>query len=127
MLGKREPQTRVRLSGSPSMSANYAYAQVGRNHNTVRHQPKIALGPISYSIAMLSLALVAGLIYITQGPRATGYDYTLQEVRAEVARYESIRDDLALENARLSSVVASETSEMTTAMVDAGQGRAVRD
>ena len=88
----------------------------------VRHQPKVTLGPVSYSIMMMALALVAGLVYITQGPRATGYDYELQETQAEVARYEAVRNDLALENARLMSVVASERSEVTASMVDAGSG-----
>jgi hypothetical protein len=102
------------------------YAGYGRrNYNLVRHQPKVVLGPVRYGIAMMGLALVAGLVYVTQGPRATAYDYEIQSVQTEVARYESMRDDLALENARLTSVVASERSEVAANMVDAGTGTAI--
>ena len=120
MLGKRATSTRTRLEGQSRQS--FAYASYGRNYNMVRHQPKVTLGPVSYSIMMMALALVAGLVYITQGPRATGYDYELQETQAQVARFESVRNDLALENARLTSVTASERSEVTASMVDAGSG-----
>ena len=119
MLGKRAASTRTRLDG---YTGTPSYASFGRNYNMVRHQPKVTLGPVSYGLAMMALALVAGLIYITQGPRATGYDYDLQATQAQVAQYEAMRNDLALENARLTSVVASESSEVAANMVDAGAG-----
>lgn len=125
MLGRRATSTRTRTTGQSNY--NFSYATVNRNQNLVRHQPKVTLGPVSYTVAMMALALVAGLIYITQGPRATGYDYELQATQTEVAKYEAARDDLALENARLMSVVASEHSEVAANMVDAGTGISITE
>jgi hypothetical protein len=102
-----------------------SFAGYGRNYNMVRHQPKVMLGPTSYVLGMMGLALVAGLIYVTQGPRGTGYDYELQSVQTEVSRYESMRNDLALENARLTSVTQSGQSEVAANMVDAGTGKTI--
>jgi len=76
---------------------------------------------------MLGIALVVGLIYVTQAPRATSFDYELQSLNTEVARYESMRNDLALENARLTSVTASEKLDVLANMEDAGSGVAISE
>jgi len=103
-------------------AGNYAASSWGRNSNLVRHQPRVSFGPVSFTLMMLGIALVAGLIYITQAPRGTGYDYDLQSLNTEVAKYESMANDLALENARLTSVGASENLEVLASMEDAGAG-----
>jgi hypothetical protein len=102
--------------------AVYPQISWGKNYNTVRHTPKQTLGTTNFIIMMIVMAFVAGLVYITQGPRGTGYDYDLKTLNDEVSRYEAMRDDLALENARLTGVVASENAEVLASMDDAGMG-----
>jgi hypothetical protein len=91
----------------------------GRNRNAVRHEPRAALGPVSHTITVMLLVLVVGLIYITQGTKATGYDYALNGVNSEIASLEAQKNSLAAENARIMAAATSGNNEVATAMVDA--------
>jgi hypothetical protein len=65
------------------------------------------------------LVLVVGLIYITQGTKATTYDYALNSVNHEIASLEAQNNSLAAENARIMAAVAGEQNEVAATMVDA--------
>ena len=86
-----------------------------RNRNIVRHTPK-TLGSVSQSVIIGILVLIIGLIYVTQGVRATSYDYELSEVETQIAELEAKKEDLAVERARLTSIAAMETNEVAAAM-----------
>ncbi|MBR3204463.1 hypothetical protein IKF81_02145 [Candidatus Saccharibacteria bacterium] len=86
-----------------------------RNRNTVRHTPK-SLGTVSQSVILGVLVLVVGLIYVTQGTKATGYDYELSKVESEIAELEAKKEDLAVERAKLTSIGASENSSVAANM-----------
>ena len=88
-----------------------------RNRNTVRHTPK-SLGSISQTMILGVLVLIVGLIYVTQGTRATSYDYQLSEIENEISELEAKKEDLAVEKARLTSIAASENSTVAVAMED---------
>lgn len=89
-----------------------------RNRNTVRHEMK-SLGTTSFTIIIALLVLVVGLIYVTQGTKATDYDYKLSEIEAQIDELEAEREDLAVERARLTSIAAGENSTVAKAMEDA--------
>ena len=89
-----------------------------RNHNTVRHTPK-TLGSMSLAVVIGLLVLVVGLIYVTQGTRATAYDYELSNVEAEINELMAQREDLAVEKARLTAVATSEQSAVAMNMAEA--------
>jgi hypothetical protein len=89
-----------------------------RNHNTVRHTSG-TLGPIFQTASLGVLVLIVGLIYATQGARATNYDYELSNIESQIAELEAKKEDLAVERARLTSIAASETSEVAVAMENA--------
>ena len=86
-----------------------------RNRNIVRHTPK-TLGSVSQGVILGILVLVVGLIYVTQGTKATSYDYELSRVESEIAELESRKEDLAVERERLKSIAANNTSEVAAAM-----------
>jgi len=65
------------------------------------------------------LVLVVGLIYITQGTKATSYDYTLNSVNDEIASLEAQNKAKAAENARIVAAAVSEQNEVAAVMVDA--------
>ena len=88
-----------------------------RNRNIVRHTPK-TLGSVSQGVLLGILVLVIGLIYVTQGTKATSYDYELSEVDGKIAELEAQVEDLALERSRLTSIAAMETNEVAATMVD---------
>jgi hypothetical protein len=59
------------------------------------------------------------LIYITQGTKATSYDYALNGVNDEIASLEAQNKAKAAENARIMAAAASEQNEVAAMMIDA--------
>lgn len=88
-----------------------------RNQNTVRHAGK-RLGNLSLSAVIGLMVLIVGLIYATQGVKATGYDYEISNVDSEISDLQAKKEDLAVERARLTSIAASENSQVAARMQD---------
>ena len=86
-----------------------------RNRNTVRHTPK-TLGSVSQTVILGVLVLVVGLIYVTQGTKATSYDYELSKVEGEIAELQAKKEDLAVEKAKLMSIGANDESKVAAEM-----------
>ena len=89
-----------------------------RNRNTVRHTSG-QLGTLSLSAILGMLLLVVGLIYLTQGAKATSYDYELSQIDNEISELTAQKEDLAVERARLTSVASAENSAVAANMDDA--------
>ena len=89
----------------------------GRNRNTVRHAGQ-ALGSVSLALIMGMMVLIVGLIYITQGTKASAYDYELSKMESEINELEARKEDLAVEKARLTSIASSRESEIAMEMSD---------
>ena len=104
----------TRRASSVTLSSSWA-----KNRNVVRHESRATLGPVSHTITVMLLVLVVGLIYITQGTRATSYDYALNKVNHDIVRLEAQNNSLAAENARIMAAAASEMNEVASAMVEA--------
>lgn len=94
------------------------YASYGRNQNIVRHSAR-TLGPVTTVLILALMVAALALIYVTQGAKATGYDYDISHVDSEIAELQAEKEDLAVEQARLTSVVASEQSEVAANMANA--------
>ncbi len=86
-----------------------------RNQNTVRHTGK-SLGNLSLTAIFGLMVLIVGLIYATQGVKATSYDYELSNIEDEITELTAKKEDLAVERARLTSIAAAENSEVAAAM-----------
>ena len=110
---KMNNQTFVTRRGSSSTSANWT-----RNRNTVAYG-KNGLGKVSYGVVVGMLTLIVGLIYVAQGTKATSYDYQISEVEGEIAELTAKKDDLAVEQARLTSIAKANESAVAVAMEDA--------
>ena len=89
-----------------------------RNRNTVRHT-KRSLGSISQIVIISMITLVFGLIYVSEGTKATSFDYELSNVESEITEMNAKKDDLAVEKARLNSVATAKNSTVAAAMEDA--------
>ena len=87
----------------------------------MRHAGK-TLGSMSLFSIFGLLILIVGLIYVTQGTRATAYDYELSRIETEIDELSAQKDDLAVEMARLNSISAAEHSTVAAAMEDASVG-----
>ena len=98
--------------------SNYSYHSYGRNQNFVRHSSR-TLGPVTMVFGLALMVALLALIYVTQGAKATGYDYEISRVDAEISELTAQKEDLAVEQSRLTSVVASENSEVAANMATA--------
>ncbi len=88
-----------------------------RNQNTIRHNGR-SLGNLSLTAIFGLMVLIVGLIYATQGVKATSYDYELSNIEEEISELTAKKEDLAIEKARLTSIAASENSQVAAAMQD---------
>lgn len=86
--------------------------------NTIRHR-KRSLGSISQIVMISMIAVGIGLLYVSEGTKATSFDYEISAIESEISDMSARRDDLAVEKARLVSVAAAKNSTVAAAMEDA--------
>lgn len=87
------------------------------NQNTVAFASPVKLGPVAHTILVALMVTVLGLIYLTQATQATNYDYAAQEVETQIAELNVQKEDLEIENARLTSIETVKSSNVASAMV----------
>ncbi|MDR0398006.1 MAG: hypothetical protein LBH36_02380 [Candidatus Nomurabacteria bacterium] len=90
----------------------------GRNQNTVRFAPAIKLGPVTHTIFIALVITVLGLIYLTQAAKITGYDYESEKIDQEISRLTDEKEDIEVENARLTALSTVSSSEVASEMVE---------
>ena len=88
-----------------------------RYQNTVAFSSPIKLGPVAHTFLVALMVTVLGLIYLTQATQATNYDYATQEVESQIAELNIQREDLEVENARLTAIETVKSSDVASAMV----------
>lgn len=115
------------MTYSSSLALGRKTVVYGRNKNTMpfRAQEK-ALGPISNTIILIVLALVLGLLYLTQVTKTNAYGYEINSLRQEQARLDAEHDDLAVASARLQSVERIQNSEEAKGLVSVAPVATVR-
>lgn len=59
---------------------------------------------------------VLGLIYLTQATRVSGYDYTADSISDKISSLEEERQNLEIENARLTALQTVKNSNVAKAM-----------
>jgi len=104
-------------AGSRFGSYNFSRNGFSRNQNTVRNSsglPKI--GTVSFAVIFAVQALLFGLVYVSESTKATSLDYEISGLSAEIEDLEAKKEDLAVERARLSSIAASNSSQVAAAM-----------
>ncbi len=88
-----------------------------RNQNTVKFAPSVKFGPVTHTIFLAVTVMILGLIYLTQAAKITGYDYQAQEIDEEIAALENKKQDLEVENARLTALSQISSSDVAANMV----------
>ena len=89
----------------------------GRNQNTTRYVSNVKLGPVAHTVLVALMITVLGLIYLTQATKATGYSYDLDRVDRKISELAVKKDDLEIENARLTSLSTVKNSTVASEMV----------
>ena len=88
-----------------------------RNQNTVKHKFETKFGPVTHTVFVALVVTVLGLIYLTQAAKITNYDYEAQRIDTEIAELTSRKEDLEVENARLTALNTINNSEVAKNMV----------
>lgn len=97
--------SRRRQNLSPSRSFN-------RNNNIASFQSSVKLGAVSHTILVSFLVLVLGLIYLTQATQPSIHGYEVQKIDNEISELQIRKNDLEVENARLTAISTIEKTEI---------------
>jgi len=89
-----------------------------RNQNTVAFASSIKLGPVSHTVLVALMITVLGLIYLTQATRTTSYDYETQKIDSQIAELNTQKNDLEIENARLTALETVKNSSVASTMTE---------
>jgi len=87
-----------------------------RNQNTVAFASAVKLGPISHTVLVALMITVLGLIYLTQATRVSGYDYAANAISDKISSLTEQKDNLEVENARLTALQTVKNSNVAKAM-----------
>ena len=88
----------------------------GRNQNTTRFTSSVKLGPVAHTVLVSLMITVLGLIYLTQAIQARSYDYGIDTIDSKINELAIKKDDLEIENARLTSLAAVKDSAVARGM-----------
>jgi hypothetical protein len=106
------------MTYSSSLALGRKSVFAGRNQNTAafRTQER-ALGPVSNTIILIVLALLLGLLYLTQVTKTNAHGYKISSLQKEQAALTQEHDDLEVASARLQAVQRVQNSEQAKALV----------
>ena len=93
-------------------------APMRRNQNTVAFTSSVKLGPVTHTVLIALMVTVLGLIYLTQATRASAYDYEAQKIDDKIAQMTTVKEDLEVENARLTALDTVKNSDVAQAMAE---------
>lgn len=92
------------MTYSSSMSMQrQRFAPQGRNAVNFRRTDR-RLGPISNTVALIVLACVLGLLYLTQVTKTNAFGYTISSLQQQQTELKAEHDDLEVASARLQSL-----------------------
>jgi hypothetical protein len=116
------------MTYSSSLALGRKQVLAGRNQNGVafRTQER-ALGPISNSIILIVLALVLGMLYLTQVTKTNAYGYKINSLEQQQAALAAEHDDLQVAAARLEAVPRIQNSDQAKALVSVAPAATVKE
>lgn len=116
------------MTYSSSLALGRKQVLAGRNQNGVafRTQER-ALGPISNSIILIVLALVLGMLYLTQVTKTNAYGYKIHSLEKQQADLVAEHDDLQVAAARLEAVPRIQNSDQAKALVSVAPTATVKE
>ncbi len=104
-------------SGSIAMSRQ-RYS--GRNHNTASFRTTSKrLGPITNTVALIVLACLLGLLYLTQVTKTNAFGYTIDSLEQQQTELRAEHANLEVASARLQSLDRVQSSEPAKNLVSA--------
>lgn len=84
----------------------------GRNSNIAMFQPSKKMGIVSRTLMFVGIVAILGLIYLSNATKHTTFSSEIQEIDGQISSIETKKNDLEVENARLTSLKTIENSSV---------------
>jgi hypothetical protein len=105
------------MTYSSSLALGRRNTLASRNQNAVTFRGKgRALGPVSNTIILIVLALLLGLLYLTQVTKTNAYGYKINSLQQQQTQLKTENDNLQVASARLQSVSRVQGSDVAKNM-----------
>ena len=117
------------MTYSSSLAIGRKQVFAGRNQNATvfrANAQERALGPVSNTIILIVLALLLGLLYLTQVTKTNAYGYQIGSLQKEQATLRAEHDDLRVASARLQAVDRIQNSEQAKSLVSVAPSGTLR-
>ena len=116
------------MTYSNSLAVGRQTAFAGRNQNNVSFRSsERRLGPVSNTVILIVLALLIGLLYLTQVTKTNAYGYKINDLQQKQTQLKQENDDLAVASARLQSVDRIQSSSVAQSMTPIAPSGTVQD
>ncbi|MBI1856700.1 hypothetical protein HY003_03240 [Candidatus Saccharibacteria bacterium] len=87
------------------------FAGKGRNTTSFKNKER-TIGPVSNTIALIILACLLGLMYLTQVTKTNSYGYKIDELQTKHDSLKTEHDELEATSARLQAMERVRSSEV---------------
>ncbi len=115
------------MTYSSSMAASRQRFAV-RNQNSVAFKTTdMRLGPITNTVALIILACLLGLLYLTQVTKTNAFGYNIDKLTQQQAQLKTEHDNLEVASARLQSLDRVQASEPAKNLVSVAPAGVVKD
>lgn len=99
-----------------------------KNQNAVTFKPSDRrLGPISNTVALIVLACLLGLLYLTQVTKTNAFGYTIDSLQQQQTELKAEHDDLQIASARLQSLDRVAQSDPAKQLVSVAPAAVIQD
>lgn len=88
-----------------------------RNQNRAAFIPTAKMGPVTHTVIVGIMVAILTLLYLSQVNRITSYDYAASDVSDKISSLEQEKQNLEVENARLTAIQNIKDSSVAKAMV----------
>ncbi|MDR2336646.1 MAG: hypothetical protein LBE03_00885 [Candidatus Nomurabacteria bacterium] len=88
-----------------------------KNRNRASTFSGRSFGVLSHTMIALAIVMAFGLIYLTQAGRIASYDYEAERMDQKIAELTALKEDMAVENARVTAISQIENSATAKEMV----------
>ncbi|HLZ15145.1 MAG TPA: hypothetical protein VKQ34_04110 [Candidatus Saccharimonadales bacterium] len=106
------------MTYSSSLAVGRKTAFASRNQNTAAFRVQTrALGPVSNTVILIVLALVLGMLYLTQVTKTNAYGYQINGLQQQQAQLTAEHSDLEVASARLQAVARVQNSPEAKSLV----------
>lgn len=111
--GKKTKIKDKTMTYSSSLAIGRQSAFAGRNQNSIPFRSRgRALGPVSNAVILIVLALLLGLMYLTQVTKTNAYGYQISGLLQQQSQLKEQYDNLQVASARLQATSRVESSSI---------------